>query len=272
MISNNANIITWDMKEIINSIVAKHPEITEIYLFGSRAYKTSSYRSDIDLLAISKKPIAVSDVNSWLHDEYPPVDLFISFDLKNASSVVNGSCIYFREDNKWGFKSLVEQIDAICLWNINDGFSSRFSDWKIQTIKGINFLMSIIPSFPMQDMDDTMKKIMCNLETAGIKTFFAGSDCSEITKSVIDMVEIALKPPTIYSKRAKNFSFDKIKLENEYDFQNFIYFLLRPVFRDIQSENLMIKLDGQEKIADFCFSNNKIVIEAKWIDNKSKES
>lgn len=48
--------------------------------------------------------------------------------------------------------------------------------------------------------------------------------------------------------------------------------MLRPIYKDIQTENVAIKLDGQEKRADLGLYNNKIIIETKWIDNKSKKS
>ena len=39
-----------DLKDIIDELVKGFPQITDIYLFGSRAYKTNSTRSDIDLI------------------------------------------------------------------------------------------------------------------------------------------------------------------------------------------------------------------------------
>jgi len=43
----------WDLKEIIAAITSRFNNILKIYLLGSRAYKTNSLRSDIDLLVYS---------------------------------------------------------------------------------------------------------------------------------------------------------------------------------------------------------------------------
>ena len=132
--------------------------------------------------------------------------------------------------------------------------------------------MSVIPKNAIKDVGYEIDLFLKNLEYSGIRTFFAGSDYKEITNSILDIVECGLTIPTKYSKRARNFNFDKIKLKDEYDFQNFIHFLLRPIFKDIQAENMTIILDGQEKRADFGISNNKIIIETKWINDQNKKS
>lgn len=56
--------------KIIDDLIVHHPKIQSIYLFGSRAYRTNSMRSDIDILVITEGILAMSDVNSWLHDKY----------------------------------------------------------------------------------------------------------------------------------------------------------------------------------------------------------
>lgn len=266
----NAQFILWNLKEIIDELIKRHNEIDAVYLFGSRAYKTGSYRSDIDLLAVVKQPIAISNVNSWLHDKFPPVDLFTTIDEINASSVVNGSVVVFRNDGK--SKNLFEQLDAILLWKEGVGYSGDFSDWTIQTANNVTFQMSIIPSHPMLNFDETFRNALANLEASGIKTFFAGSSWQEIAQSITKMIEIGMKKPSKYSKKAKSYSFDTLKIKDEYDFQNMILTILRPVFPDICPENFIITVDGNKKIADFGIADNKIVIEAKWINSTGKKN
>lgn len=272
MLKDNTDFLVWNLRDIINSLIEKYSEINQIFLFGSRAYRTESYRSDIDLLAICKEPIAIADINSWLHDEYPPVDLFLSTDSITAYSVVNGSKIFYRSDNKKGFKDLIDQIDAISLWDLKDGFNNSFDLWEMRTLIGTEFIMSVIPKNAIRDDVYIFDLFLKDLEYSGIKPFFSGYNHKQITNSILDIIECGLTIPTEYSKKAKNFTFDKIKLKDEYDFQNFIHFLLRPIYKDIQTENVAIKLDGQEKRADLGLYNNKIIIETKWIDNKSKKS
>ena len=266
----NAKYLIWNLKDIINELSIKHPEIMEMYLFGSRAYKTESVRSDIDILAFTCSPIAPVKVNEWLHEKYPPVDLFTSYDGIYAISVVNGSKVSFRNDGRNA--NLQQQLDAILLWTRDFGFSNSYLDWNIETANNITFQMSIIPSYPMTNFDETLKNAMANLEASGIKTYFAGSTWQEITYSITNMIENAMKKPKSFQKKAKSYSFDTIKLQNEYDFQNMILSILRPIYLDISPENFMIRIDGADKMADFGIANNQIVIEAKWIDTNSKKA
>ena len=267
---NNAKYLIWDLKEIIDDLIVHHPKIQSIYLFGSRAYRTNSMRSDIDILAITEGILAISDVNSWLHDKYPPVDLFLSYDEKNATSAVNGSVVFFRNNGK--HNSLIEQLNAIKLWDIENGLSKEYTEWNLQTANNITFQMSIIPSYPMVNFNETLNAAMANLEASGIKSFFAGSTWQDIAYSITNIIETAMIKPTNYQRKACAYSFDLIKIQNEYDFQNLIHQVLRPIFKDISPENVMIRIDGSDKKADFGIGNNKIVIEVKWIDSTSKKA
>ena len=85
-------------------------------------------------------------------------------------------------------------------------------------------------------------------------------------------INIGLQKPTHYQRRARSFSFGSIKMENEYDFQNLIHFLMRPVFSDIISETFEIEIDGNSKYADFALMHSQIVVEAKWIDTTNKKA
>ena len=106
--------------------------------------------------------------------------------------------------------------------------------------------MSIIPSYPMTNFDEILKNAMSNLEASGIKTYFAGSTWQEITYSITNMIENAMKKPKSFEKKVKSYSFDTIKLQNEYDFQNMILSILRPIYLDISPENFMIRIDGDQ--------------------------
>ena len=272
MIKDNTKFLAWDLQEIVSSIVGHHPDISKVYLFGSRSYKTHSYRSDIDILVITDNiPIPDVEVNSWLHEEYPPVDLFCSYDSQVAKSVINGSLIQYIPENKWGYNNLAEQLDAKLLWERQKGFATDFSDWIQQTLNGINYQMSVIPSYPIPDFVETVNAALQSLEASGIKTYYAGSTWIEISNEIIKLIKRGIRKPIKYQKRARCFSYDNIKIQNEYDFQNMIQFILRPIFPDIESEPFIIKIDGNEKKADFAINGNKIVIEAKWVDDTNKK-
>ncbi len=155
------NFDTWDLKNIVTDITNNHQEIIELYLFGSRAYGTNSYRSDIDLLAITDgNPISDAKINEWLHYEYPAVDLFTSYDKIVAKSAINGSSVSYRKNNKQGYRNLIEQLEAKKLWDKTTGFSGEFTEWKQKTIADINFKMSIIPSIRDESITETIDNVM----------------------------------------------------------------------------------------------------------------
>lgn len=262
----------WDLRTIVNEIVEHHEEIEEIYLFGSRAYNTGSLRSDIDLLAFSDgKPMPQAVINAWLHDAFPPVDLFWTYDKQIAISAANGSSIRYRGDNQAGCKNVVEQVEAIRLWDSQSGFS-EVDCWIQKTLSDCEFPMSVIPDYSTVDAGTSISGALAALERSGIKTYYAGSTWEEIGQSIIIIVETALQKPTKFQRRAESFSFDKIRLKDEYDFQNLIHLLLRPIFPDIESENVTVTIDGNSKIADFGVASNKVIVEAKYIDSTSKKA
>lgn len=262
------NTVIWNLKEIIDRIISHHIEVQEIYLFGSRAYNTGSLRSDIDLLVIANAQIPLPSINEWLHDEFPPVDLFFMCNgQKAAVSVINGSWLQQRTE-----VSLVEQLDAIELWSRDNGFSNQFENWDQKTLVSIDFKMSIIPGPQIENEGVRINEALREIRKKGIDTYFAGCSLREISKSIIKIIETGLTKPGKHAKRAKKFNFDTIKLDSEYDFQNFIHLLLRPLFPSIEPENVTITIDGNDKVADFGIQNNKIILEAKHINETSKKS
>ena len=267
-----SNIQVWDLNEIITEITTTCPDIKQIYLFGSRAYQTNSLRSDIDLLAFTDGAMLNdAEINDWLPFEYPPVDLFWSYDGLVAKSAANGSAITFRKDDPKKYKDLPEQLDAILLWDMEHGFYKN-TPLKQKTLKDIDFKLSIIPSSSANNPACDIKKALERIEQAGIHTFFAGSTIEEISESIISIIQTGMEKPNRFQKKAKSFSYNTIKLNNEYDFHNYIYFLLRPIFKDIEWEPVTVIIDGNMKIADFGLNQNHIIIEAKWINTDSKKN
>ncbi len=260
--------IVWNLREISEKLIEWLPVI-ELYLFGSRGYQTNSLRSDIDVLAVipEDQSIHTAELNRLIHDSFPPVDLFYTYDGKRASSIANGSSIIFRAN---GYRDLPEQLDAIKLWSKNDGFSDHVP-WEQKALRDISFAMSIVPSSNDNNPSQKIEYALEQLEKSGIRTFFAGSSIFDISKTILQMIKKGFSKPKTFQKKAKNFSFDTIKLQNEYDFQNYIHMLLRPVFSDIEPEPVMVKIDGNNKKADFGLHNNQIIIETKWIDSTSKK-
>ncbi|WDH83322.1 nucleotidyltransferase domain-containing protein [Paenibacillus urinalis] len=254
----------WDIKEIIADLTTRHPEIISIHLFGSRGHNTGSRRSDIDLLVYSEVAIQTHLITDWIIGKYPPVDIFKTTDLKVAESIINASLIQAE--------SLINKLEAIPLWQKGSGLNADFHRWQQLTDKNVEFQMTVtgvyIPEDPLEIMQDYVRV----LNEKGLPTFFLGNDWGTIGYSIQSIITRAFDKPRIYSKAARSFSFDTIKLLNEYDFQNFIHLLLRPIFPTLEPENVTIKLDGNEKIADFGIGHNRIIIEAKHIRDISTKN
>ena len=135
-------IVTFDLKDFINKLVANFPNIEQIHIFGSRGYQTNSKRSDIDLLLtpIESSPVLDKTQLQMFQEGFSPVDLFINREY-SAQSVVNNSEILKRAEN-----SLIEQLDAKCLWKKENGFCIENSIYFNQEIiKHQDFHASYIP-------------------------------------------------------------------------------------------------------------------------------
>ncbi len=139
-----SNIITFDLRFFIDELTTNFPNIEEIHIFGSRGYQTNSKRSDIDLLLSPLKSAPILDKTQLqkFQDGFPPVDLFINREY-SAQSLVNNSEILKRTE-----KSLIEQLEAKCLWKKDKGFCVENSVYFSQEIiKHQEFHASYIPQY-----------------------------------------------------------------------------------------------------------------------------
>lgn len=251
----------WDLKRIIEAINSKFADINKIYLFGSRAYKTNSPRSDIDLLIYSNKPIPNSEITEWLSGEFPPVDFFKTTDMKIAESAINGSAVSSSTD------TLDKKLDAIELWGKTTGFSSTFTDWQQKTRAGVEFPPSSMPiSFDIVQSITTYNKI---LDENNFPNTNLGINWKDIGEKLTKILEVSL---TIPSKWKRGNTFRNIVLTNEYDFQNFVELVIKPWLPTLEREVTVAKYDGQDKNIDFSINWNTILIEAKHIKDANTEA
>lgn len=249
------DVISVNLHDEINKIIGQFTEIEKIYLFGSRAYKTNSLRSDIDLLLYSQQPLALHAFPELCHKS---IDLFETIDFKQASSYSNNSKLYLRNN----YSSILEQIDAILLWDNENNFNrdNIIKYGKQVVLSDIDFPKSVLEyvpreidrNIPIIDLGENIPRFLQIL--------------SENIRTSIE-IKCKLTPNT----KAKNIIDDNLKIESEYDFQNFIYLICKPWFKDIQREHFVINISGINRTVDFALSNNKIIIEAKYIkDAQSK--
>ena len=249
------DVISVNLQDEISKIIGQFTEIKKIYLFGSRAYKTNSLRSDIDLLLYSQQPLALHAFPELCHKS---IDLFETIDFKQASSYSNNSKLYLRDS----YSSILEQLDAVLLWDNENNFNrdNIIKHGKQVVLSDIDFPKSVLEYVP-REIDRNIPIIDLG---ENIPRFL-----QILFENIRTSIEIICKltPNT----KAKNIIADKLKIESEYDFQNYIYLTCKPWFKDIQREHFVINISGINRTVDFALSNNKIIIEAKYIkDTQSK--
>ncbi len=129
----------WNLMDIVTEIFCEFPNLTSVFLFGSRAYKTNSKRSDIDLLVKFEGTYDSSKLRN-IQEKYKPLDLFVNHG-NMAMSLANNSAVHLRDEND----TLENQLDAIKIWT-KDGDFSEYKDYFIQeTLVGVNWTKSYIP-------------------------------------------------------------------------------------------------------------------------------
>lgn len=254
----------WNIRDIVRALMTKEPSIKRLYLFGSRAYGTNSFRSDIDLLAICERPLVAAVLTSWLHEEFPPVDLFESPDNRVAKSLINGSGIIIR-----GEAGLAEQLDAIELWSAAGGFSTSFDRWDQFTLIDATFAWTILPLAP--SVVSLAANFTRRLADEGFPSVFLGSSWDHIGQTLGEVVDRALGTPTHFALQATTISRKSMVLASEFDFQNLIHLVIRPWLPNLERENVVITYADRKKSADFGLERNAIVIEAKHIKNADDE-
>jgi predicted nucleotidyltransferase len=258
-VKQRSDLKPWNLRDIIRALVTEAPEIEEVYLFGSRAYNTGSFRSDIDLLVRASEPLRQASLTGWVHENFPPVDLFETLDMRVARSLMNGSAVMAKTGD------LVAQLDARLLWRRDAGFDGEFQMWDQFTVTGINFAMTVLPLAP--NIVELAGNFTRRLSDEGYPSVFLGSDWASIGWSLAEIVGKALDTPSRFGARAKHIATATLRIADEYDFQNLIHLVLRPWLPSIESENTATRYDGQDKRADFGIERNAIIIEAKHVRN-----
>lgn len=138
------DIRTIFLKEHIDKI-ARINNVLEIYLFGSRAFKTGCKSSDIDILIYHRDGIDNDELkNIW--DAENALDLFKTHDKQYAESFSNGSCI--SDEN------LIETLHAKLLWTKERGYNDELLNnyGEIVVLKDIDFKMSVFNTYSKEQI------------------------------------------------------------------------------------------------------------------------
>jgi predicted nucleotide-binding protein/predicted nucleotidyltransferase len=143
-----SNYQKYSLKKIITDFLKEFPDTVEIFIFGSRRYKTRSIRSDMDLLIFgehSLNPIAVRD---FANKTCKYLDFFIADEKGSAVSCANSS--FISEKNR---KQLIRKLNCLLVWNNKKGFSNEDIDWDFNTLLDYAPMMSTMLLPPKTKID-----------------------------------------------------------------------------------------------------------------------
>jgi nucleoside phosphorylase len=98
---------------VVAEIQHVFPGLQEVYIFGSRRFRTGSVRSDIDLLLVFEGSVALPVLGTAAYQIEPYVDVFISRG-QSAVSAINGSIVTSSTSN------LIQDLAAEQIWRAGE--------------------------------------------------------------------------------------------------------------------------------------------------------
>jgi len=254
----------YDLEAIIKILAGKFSEIEEIYLFGSRRYKTGSTRSDIDILLTTSKRIKHSDLRDFTLENNSALDLFV---LSNgtATSVANESYIESKTNDQ-----LIKDLNAVLLYDRTSGGSEELTNRKtIKVDKRVGHEMTVLPNTSSEyyEVQALLKYFHTAAENGLTAKPYLGTSTDEASEFIIKIMKNLVSTNhsvTNYGQAATGWTKE---LKNEYDFQNLFWITVKPWLPNLEREGVEVKYDNQEKRSDFSLFKNQLVIELKHIKN-----
>lgn len=142
------SIITYDLKNLLEELTRQQPDIEEAYIFGSRAYRTGSLRSDCDILLRLPigKSVKASALREFARERCAALDFFVA-NGGHATSVANESFVWAA-----CFEDLVAKLEAIRLWTRAKGIEEIPFAWEFETSAFAEFPMTGLPDEALSQM------------------------------------------------------------------------------------------------------------------------
>ncbi|MCW2317777.1 hypothetical protein M2322_003342 [Rhodoblastus acidophilus] len=261
----------YNLKILLEKLVANFQGIEELYIFGSRAYGTGSLRSDCDIIVRVAKHINTksSDLRDFAISNCSALDFFLCPEAR-AVSCANDSFVYAST-----FDELVDKLDAIRLWTRLGGFTDfsfiESGNWVFETGIYVYHAASNLPDTYVGDQAWYEKLRSVEAEGLPVRPFIGDT----LPKAVAQICEIAramIFSPSQLGQRGEAKCGWTVNLQSEYDCQNLFFTVIKPWLPGLAKEEVEIYFDGQAKIADFSLFNSKLVIEMKFIDRPTKKN
>ncbi len=254
----------FDLEAIIKILAGKFQDIESIYLFGSRRFETGSSRSDIDILLTTTNRIKPSSLRDFTLEHSTALDLFI---LENgrATSVANESFIEAENNDE-----LVKSVNAVLLYDKTTGTSTELKRRKqVEVDKRINHALTSLPNGTAEYFEiSALKKYFKRAKENGLTAKpYIGSSTEEASEFIIEILKGLIPSSHSVTNHGQAKTGWTKKLNDEYDFQNLFWIVVKPWLPNLSREDVELKYDGQEKRSDFNLFNNQLVIELKHIKN-----
>ncbi len=260
----------FNLKALLEMVLKGQPQIIEVYLFGSRAYRTGSLRSDCDLLirTTEKGHVKASDLRNFAMKECPALDFFV-VEGGRATSCMNDS--FVRADS---FADLVSKLDAVLLWSKPTGFTAFEFDfdakWVFSTSIDVVHAATVLPSGHINEL--SWQTLIKKTEQLGLPTRpFIGDTIDKATAQIQDIVQKMVMRPSDLGQKGSAKNGWTVNLASEYDCQNLFYTVVKPWISQLGREEIEVVYDEQKKISDFSLFEGGLVIEIKYIDSDQKK-
>lgn len=261
----------FDLEAAIKALCGEFPEISEVYIFGSRRYQTKSSRSDIDILLESTEPIKKSKLRDFILKTRTALDLFVLEDGK-AESIANESYIT-AESNK----ELIAKLNAELLYTKGNGSSEFLEKHKQQVIdRRVMFKLTVLPSTSSEYYEvQALQKFFRVAQEHGLPARpYIGTSSEEASDFIIDVIRSMPKTNKQVSGHGRAKEGWTVRLNSEYDFQNLFWITVKPWLPGLSREEVAITYDGKEKKSDFSLFGSQLILEFKHVkdDGDARET
>lgn len=258
---------TYDLRELAETLCATFTQIQALYLFGSRRYRTGSPRSDVDILVELTEGTRVrpQELRAFSGEHCTALDLFVA-DGGKAISCANESFVQAES-----FGALVSRLEAILFWKKSEGPVVADIDWRFELPHAVGFVpTAMITEGPVSGIwPRSFRSHARDVEAAGLPIQpYIGSTIVEVANFLVLELQRAVTASADLNPKGKGL---KVDLKTEYDFQNLFFLTVKPWLPGLAREELTIRYDGQDKVADFNLFSNQIVLELKHVrDSNTK--
>lgn len=254
----------FDLEAIIKILAGKFPDIENVYLFGSRRFETGSSRSDIDILVTTANRIKPSLLRDFTLEHSTALDLFILENGK-ATSVANESYIEANNNDE-----LVKSVNAVLLYDRATGKSAELEKRKkVEVDKRINHELTSLPNGTAEYYEiSALKKYFKRANENGLTAKpYIGSSTEEASEFIIEILKGLIPSTHSVTNHGQAKTGWTKNINDEYDFQNLFWIVVKPWLPNLSREDVELKFDGQEKRSDFNLFKSQLVIELKHIKN-----